>query len=140
MKETLTVKKVKTMEELVNQYDLCSKFTAAFVEELNAYAVAIACVTSRNVFIGHSAIKSGGALKNVLIKGRYSDRLDYCIYVAYEPEIEIYSLTGDMFGQYGFHITFDFTNETVDTKNIEDDIYEEIVEFVQSKPYSCALE
>ncbi|MGN5650417.1 hypothetical protein [Bacillus sp. Brlt_9] len=139
MKKTLTTKKVKTMEELVDQYEYRSEYLAAYVEELNAYAVAIAFEASHSCYVGHSAIKTGGALKNVLQRGDNANKVQYYIYVAYESKIETYVLSGDMFDLFGSCNTFDFNNETVESVYIKDEVLYEAERFVQSQVASCAL-
>ncbi|WP_088363007.1 hypothetical protein [Bacillus cereus] len=139
MKKTLTIKKVKTIEELVDQYEYRSEYLAGYVEELNAYAVAIAFEASHSCYVGHSAIKTGGTLKNVLQRGDNSNKVQYYIYVAYESKIETYVLSGDMFDLFGSFNTFDFSNETVESVYIKDEVLYEAERFVQSQVASCAL-
>ncbi|MED2737636.1 hypothetical protein [Bacillus toyonensis] len=139
MKKTLTIKKVKTMEELVDRYDYRSEYLAAYVEELSAYAIAVAYEASHSCFVGHSAIKSGGALKNVLVRGDNANKVHYSIYVVYESKVEIYSLSGNVFDLFGSCNIFDFNNETVDSVYIEDEVLYEAERFVQSQVASCAL-
>lgn len=136
---TLEIKRVKTMEELVDQYDYRSEYLAAYVEELNAYAVAVAFEASHSCFVGHSAIKTGGALKNVLRRGDNANKVQYYIYVAYESKIEVYSLSGDMFDLFGSCNIFDFNNEIVDSVYLEDEVLYAAERFVQSQVTSCAL-
>jgi hypothetical protein len=89
MKKTLTIKKVKTMQELVDQYESKNKFTAAFVEELNAYAVAVAYESKHSSNQGESATKTGKSLNTTLSLIENENR--YAMSVAYKSSHTEYS-------------------------------------------------
>ncbi|MED2737634.1 hypothetical protein [Bacillus toyonensis] len=89
MKESLTVIKVETMEELVDRYKYGSKFVAAFVEELNAYAVAVAYESKHSSNQGESATQPGKSLNNTL--SRIDNENRYALAVAYKSSHTGYS-------------------------------------------------
>ncbi|MGN5650419.1 hypothetical protein [Bacillus sp. Brlt_9] len=66
MKNSLTVIKVETLEELVDRYENGSKFVAAYVEELNGYAIAVAYESKYTSKQGESVTKTDKSLKNII--------------------------------------------------------------------------
>ncbi|MCU7667415.1 hypothetical protein [Bacillus thuringiensis] len=89
MKEALTVIKVETMEELVDRYEYGSKFTAAYVEELNAYAVSVAYESTQSSNQGESETKSGKSLNDTL--SRIGDENRDAMSAAYKSSHTEYS-------------------------------------------------
>lgn len=89
MKEALTVIKVETMEELVDRYEYGNKITAAYVEELNAYAVAVVYESTQSSNQGESETKSGKSLNDTL--SRIGDENRDAMAVAYKSSHTEYS-------------------------------------------------
>ncbi|PDZ94476.1 hypothetical protein CON36_33580 [Bacillus cereus] len=89
MKEALTVIKVATLEELVDRYEYGSKFAAAYVEELNTYAVAVAYKSTQISNQEESVTKTGKSLNDTL--SQIGNENHYAMSVAYGSSHTEYS-------------------------------------------------
>ncbi|PFJ42760.1 MULTISPECIES: hypothetical protein [Bacillus cereus group] len=89
MKEALTVIKVATLEELVDRYEYGSKFAAAYVEELNTYAVAVAYKSTQSSNQEESVTKTGKSLNDTL--SQIGNENHYAMSVAYGSSHTEYS-------------------------------------------------